>query len=454
MPGQPLIQPTDLGPRSISRVSTARIGVRNDLILGVLLGLLALVVVHVVLADTYWNSEEGIYALSARLLLVGHPLYRETVAGQPPGTFLVGAALLAIHGGLEWLRASVAVFQLAAGVIGAEIVWRVSGSRVASLAVPPLALLAPWAVHEHGTLTPEVVSLPFLLGAVLASNRPRATWLAGLLCGLLPLIKLPFILPALVIVLLSANPPGVGAWASATLASLLTATLIVGGGAFWQDAVVAQTKVGTQPLGFVIRSWAQLAWNLIGPVVGLALALAARHRARDVQLLRTLLGALLATGAVALLSVFKHGTTLNVVVPLEALLIPCAVAGVALVARRRATIGLTRAAWLGVLALVFTVGQGVSLMAAPSDPTLFERLGSARLGWVVLMRKAQFERAVTQARSCPSGSVWGGAPLIAFAAGRRVPADQPDTFISTAPNLRRVYERMQAVSDVCRPPAP
>jgi hypothetical protein len=95
---QPLVHATDAPLRTSSRVSPARIGVRNDRILGALLGLVALVVAHIVLADTYWNSEEGIYALSARLLLAGHPLYRETVAGQPPGTFLEGAALLAIHG--------------------------------------------------------------------------------------------------------------------------------------------------------------------------------------------------------------------------------------------------------------------------------------------------------------------------------------------------------------------
>jgi hypothetical protein len=160
-------------------------------LLGAVCGAAAVVVVHLALAGTFWNSEEGVYALSARLFLHGHALYDETAAAQPPGVYVVGAGLLAIHDVVEWLRLGVGLLQLGAGLLAAQIVWRTTGSVLASVVTPAAIILTPWAVHEHGSLTPELVSLPVLLGAIVATQRPRTLVLGGVLCGLLPLIKLP-----------------------------------------------------------------------------------------------------------------------------------------------------------------------------------------------------------------------------------------------------------------------
>ena len=77
-----------------------------------------------VLRDTFWNTEEGVYALTARLLDSSHALYRDVAAAQPPLTYLVGAGLLAIHDSLEWLRLTVACLQLGAGLLAGQVVWR------------------------------------------------------------------------------------------------------------------------------------------------------------------------------------------------------------------------------------------------------------------------------------------------------------------------------------------
>jgi hypothetical protein len=185
-----------------------------------LLGMAVLVVVHVVLRDTLWNTEEGVYALTARLLLHGHRLYRQVAAAQPPVVYLVGAAILWIHDSLEWLRFVVALGQLTAGVIAAQLVWRITRSAIASVVTVAVMMLAPWAVQEHGMLTPELLSLPVLLAAISLCRDRRAVPATGLLCALLVFIKVPYLLPAVVIVCLSAAPRRAAIWA-------------LGGGSSW-----------------------------------------------------------------------------------------------------------------------------------------------------------------------------------------------------------------------------
>jgi len=420
------------------------------LVAGALLGVLALIVVHLALEGSYWNSEEGVYALTARLLLGGHELYRQTASAQPPATYLVGAALLAIHDGLEWLRLGVAGLQLAAGVLAGGIVWRTTESRAASVATPAAVLLTPWAVHEHGTLTPELVSLPLLLGALLACRRQHAIALAGLLCGLLPLVKVPYALPALVIVLCSTDVRRAGLWAIGTLAVGILGTFLLGGGAFWREAVIAQAQTGLHSLRELKGWWLQATWTLSGLVVCCLAAAGFRDHASDPGQLR----AVLVTGVamlLLLLSDIKNGTGLNVTVPVEAVLVPGAVSGLVLAVRAgtRGSGRYRRTAALAVAAAVFTLAQSISLMVSPTDPKPFLRIGSSRVGWAVLMTPSQFHRAVEAANACPAGSVYGGPPLIAFAAGRRVPDDQPDGLLTTAPVLRAVRERIDTIRDVC-----
>jgi hypothetical protein len=420
------------------------------LIAGALLGGLALIAVHLALLGSYWNSEEGIYALTARLLLSGHELYRQTVSAQPPGTYLVGAGLLAIHDSLEWLRVAVAGLQLTAGLLAGQIVWRTTGSAAASVATPAIMLLTPWAVHEHGTLTPELVSLPFLLGALLTCRRRRTVVVAGSLCGCLPLVKLPYALPALVIILSSDDVRRASRWAVGAFAAGLVATILLGGDALWKETVIAQTQSGTHSLQAVKGWWLQAAWNLSGLVLCCLLALRFRERANDWGQLRAVLNASVAL-SITLLSVVKNGTSLNVTVPIEAVLVPGAVSGLVLAWRAAHAEGARQwAAGLAVAALIFTFAQSASLIISPTDPNPFLRVGSSHVGWSVILTGPQFRSAVTAARACAGASVYGGPPLIAFAAGRRVPDDQPDAFITTTPVLRAVLKRMQDARTICR----
>ena len=231
----------------------------RTLIAAIAAGGAALLAVHLLLLHTYWDYSEGVYALSSRLILHGSDLYGQMVGAQPPGVFLAGAGLLLIHDSLEWLRFSVALLQLGAGLIAGQIVYRVTGNRVAAVLTPAAILLTPWAVHEHGALTPELVALPVMLGATLLSVERRWTSCAGLLCGVLVLVKLPFAIPAIAIVLISADRRRTAGWALATVIVGLGATTVIAGGNFWRDVVTAQTHVGVRSLGLLKGFWAQAA---------------------------------------------------------------------------------------------------------------------------------------------------------------------------------------------------
>ena len=80
---------------------------------------------------------------------------------------------------LHFLRAGARARAGRDRAAGRAAVWRLTANRPATAAAVPLALLTPWAVHEHGALTPELLVAPLLLGAVLlgtsrAGRRSRA----------------------------------------------------------------------------------------------------------------------------------------------------------------------------------------------------------------------------------------------------------------------------------------
>ncbi len=412
---------------------------------GATLGLAVLVVVHIALHDTYWDYSEGVYALSAHLMLHGASLYGSFAGAQPPGVFLVGAGLLAIHDSLEWLRFAVACLQLGAGLMAAVIVLRITGSRAAAALTPALVLLTPWAVHEHGALTPELVALPVLLGAALASVEERRAVLTGVLCGILPLIKLPFAIPAVAIVALSADWRRVAPWALGTLLVGLGLTSALAGGGFWREAVYAQTQTGSRSLGELKGFWAQAAWNAIGLLACGGIAVWLRREALDAPMLRMLLG-LAAAMIITFLTNFKEGTGLNIAVPVEAALVPLAVVGTAFAVRAGRSwvpIAACAAAWL------FTLAQSVSLMVSPGRSEPFLRAGSAN-AWYELMDASQLQATVAAARRCPDGVPSSEPPLIAFVAGRPLPGGQPDQFIiSHAPTLAAFRAKIEAAGHVC-----
>jgi hypothetical protein len=403
------------------------------------------VVVHVALYGTYWDYSEGVYALTSHLILHGSALYTTVVGAQPPGVFLAGAALLAVHDTLEWLRFAVACLQLGAGLLAARIVLRVSGNRIAAVLTPAAMLLTPWAVHEHGALTPELIALPVMLGAALACIEERHAPVAGMLCGALPLVKLPFVIPAIVLVALSADFRRTARWAAVTLLAGLAGTTALAGERFWRDAVLAQTQTGSRSLGVLKGLWAQACWNVLGLLGCAALAVRFRGLARDPRGLRISLG-LAAAMIVTFLTNFKVGTGLNITVPVEAALVAPAVCGTAFAARAarpRLLVGLCALAWS------FTLAQSASLVLSPHHPEPFLRAGS-KPAWGVVMTSAELRRAAARASACPPGVPYDGPPLIALVAGRSMPAGQPDQFIiSHARTFESVRARIDAVRRVC-----
>lgn len=415
----------------------------RDRATGLLLGIGALLAVHLLLRSTYWDYSEGVYALTAHLMLHGGDLYGHIVGAQPPGVFVIGTLLLAIHDTLEWLRLGVGALQLLAGMFAGAIVWRLSGSRLAAVLTPAATLLTPWAVHEHGALTPELVALPVLLGAVLVTTDGRRAPLLGVLCGVAPLIKVPLLVPAIALLALSSSPRRAAGWAIATLACGALATTLLGGTNAWRDAVFAQTQSGYHSLGTLKGLWAQAGWNMLGLLVPAAFAVHGRAALREPKLARASFGL-----ALALLFTFatnlKDGTGLNVAVPVEAALVPLAACGTVLALRARGA-----AAVLVVASLAFVAAQSVSLIASPHHPQPFLRLGS-KPAWGVLLAAPELRRAVAEARACPPGAAFGGPPLIALLAGRRPPAGQVDEFIIThARVLRSVRTEVAAVRGVC-----
>ncbi|MGZ4176919.1 MAG: hypothetical protein ACXVUX_11945 [Solirubrobacteraceae bacterium] len=430
--------------------------VREDGVVAIgslLLGAAALVAVHFLLLHTYWDYSEGVYALTAHEILHGGDLYGQIVGAQPPGVFVAGVTLLAIHDSVEWLRFGVACLQLGAGLIAARIVYRVTASRIATALTPAAILLTPWAVHEHGALTPELVALPVMLGAgLLAADRRRAGW-AGALCGLLVLIKLPLAIPAAVLIWVSGDRRRAAVAAAIVLIAGLAAAWIVGGSGFWRDVVIAQLHSGSRGLGALGGFWAQAGWNVVGLLVCAGAAVVLRARAREPRLL-TISIALAAANLVTFLTNFKEGTGLNITVPVEASLVPLAACGVVFalrVARERPAPAARWAAAACLLALAFTLAQTISLLAVAPKPIPFLRAFSAP-AWGVTLTAPQFDASVDAARACPPGEAYAGPPLVALAAGRTPPAGQPDSFLPThSSTLAAVGAQIAATQPVCPP---
>jgi hypothetical protein len=433
--------------------------VREDRVVAVgslLLGAAALLAVHFFLLHTYWDYSEGVYALTAREVLHGGDLYGQIVAAQPPGVFVAGLALLAIHDSVEWLRLGVGCLQLGAGLIAARLVYRVTGNALATVLTPAAIVLTPWAVHEHGALTPELVALPVMLGAsLLAADSRRGAW-AGALCGLMVVIKFPLAIPAVTIVALSVDRRRAALASVAVLAAGLGVAWLIGGAGFWRDTVLAQLHSGSRGLGSLGGFWAQAGWNVVGLLVCAAFAVVLRARARDPRLLAIAIG-LAAANLITFLTNFKQGTGLNITVPVEASLVPLAACGTvfAVWAARdhRDRVG-RWAPLVCAVALLFTAAQTVSLFTSSEKPIPFLRAFSAP-AWGITLTAPQFDAAVRAARACPPGQAYGGFPLVAMAAGRTVPAGQPDGFLPThSSTLAAVAAAIAATHPVCPPLTP
>jgi hypothetical protein len=403
----------------------------------VLLGALEMVLLALWQRNGYWDFSDGVYAATARELLHGMTLYRAVAAAQPPPVYLVGTLLLALHDGPASLRTGLAVVDLATAALVAEAVWRLSGRRWLALAAGLAAPLLPITLHEHAQLIPETLAAPLILALAAACN-------------------LAFLLPALAVALFAASR-------RRALAALLGGGIVLGGvalaiygSALWTETVTAQFAVGDATLHYVAGLVAQAAWNELPLVVGAVVALGALRAAErssrvgadvlDTALLRTLVAA---AGAGLLLSftLFKYGSYIDVFVAAEPPLLALASLG-AWLAWQRCGVAL-RLAVAAVLLLL--VAQSASLLIAPDSAPIARRPG-ARSGLIEVSSPAAVSRAVAAARRCPATAAYSGPPYIAFLADRRLPGDQPDTFMLRYSSTDAAFARRAAV-DVPRCPS-
>ena len=191
-----------------------------------------------------WGPSEGVYALSSRLLLDGGDLYGGLVASQPPWTYLFGAGVLWVHDSLDALRLACGLLQVLTALLAAEAVWRLTAQRLAAFAAAALVMLTPWATHQHGLLLPEQLGAPLLLGAALLASRPHSARWAGVLAGVAVFVKLPFLLPALLLIAVSPARATAARWALGAVAvQALVFTALYETG-FWRHVVQAQAQAG------------------------------------------------------------------------------------------------------------------------------------------------------------------------------------------------------------------
>ncbi|HEV3228727.1 MAG TPA: hypothetical protein VGY97_04575 [Solirubrobacteraceae bacterium] len=434
----------------LTRPPAHRLNPRLAATAGLVLGVATLAALHIGRGIAYWDYSEGVYVFTSRLLLHGYDMYGQVVVAQPPGVILAGAGVLAIHDSLEWLRLVVGVGQLLAGLLAARVVWRLTRSPVATALTPAAVLLTPWAVHAHGSLIPELLAAPLLLGAALLATERRTVAAAAVLVAIASFVKWPFVVPAAAIVLLSANRTRALLWFAGTLAVEAAIATAAYGGALWRDTVRAQLHSGSHTTHKLLGIWGQAGWSLAGLIVAAAVCLALRRLIADRMLLRVMVG--LSVGLLAtILTVVKAGTGPDVLVPVEAVLVALALSGLALAVRHAPRPG----GWLPAAAagagVLFTLAQTVSLFASPGrtqPPFIYPT--SQPGSWGRLNSDDEAHRIVAAIRRCPPGLPYLGAPYFAFLAHRSMPDNQPDQFlISHSPTLRAVAAKITAVHPVC-----
>jgi hypothetical protein len=430
-------------PRPAARIGTSALVVWGLASIAVLVGL------ALWQDDGYWEYSDGVYALTARLIADGQRLYRDVAAAQPPPVYLVGALALTAADSLTMLRAALAAFELATSALVLVAVWRLTGSRVAAVVAALALLVAPWSLREHAQLIPETLAAPLLLGAAVAASRARTAVLAGILGALATACKLAFGLPALAIALaprLRRERLRALGGLAATGAALALLSLLVYGDGLLDGAVRAQRESGTAAASYVAGLWAQGAWNLLPLLACAALAWPLRAQLEDRELARTL--AIGSAGTLLLfVTLFKDGSYLTIVVVVEPFLICLGAAGVCATVRGGSR-ALTTVAGGALLLCALQVG---SLLISPGNPELFVRPLAAS-GPARELSPAEVHAAVARIRACPPATPVSGPPFLAFAAGRRVPGDQPDQFILAQGST--ALERFQARAAADQPRCP
>jgi len=393
--------------------------------------------------EAYWGLSDGVYAITARELLHGGDLYRQIAAAQPPGVFLVGAALLGIDDSLTMLRAGLELWVLATALLAGTAVLRLTSSTSLAALTAVLVPFTPIALHENALLMPETLGAPLILATALLAADERRTRAAAALGALCLVAKLSFALPVLAVFVVVRHRRRLLVWWAACAALLAAAGTAIWGGALWGNILEAQWQLGGAPWHFVGGFLAQAGWNELPLIVLAGLGLWALWRRRDVPPLARTLVAAGVGGLVLIASDLKLGSYINVVQVAEAPLLALGVAG--LVRGALPAAGRWRA--LAAAGAALGAAQSASAILTPDDPRPYTRPFAAS-GPRRFLTADQVRAAVRQARGCPSDAPYPGLAFIAFVADRPVAGGQPDHFILHVPYHR---ERLAAaVADRAR----
>jgi hypothetical protein len=389
----------------------------------------------------YVNYAEGVYVESAHLALHGAVPYRDFVAAHPPLLFYSGAALLAISDTIDAIRIGLAVVSLVTGGLVLAAVLRLTRSAPAAVLAGLVALVTPWALHEHATLEPETLGAPLLLAAALLAARPRTAAWGGVVAAVAVGVKWPFLLPGLAIAAFAAaRVRFLAGLIAGFVAGVLVSFALFGPGRLYHQLVVAQQDVGWHTLHDTGGLLVQAAWNLLPLLVPAVAGALLWRRTEEPVLARTVL-ALAATALVLVATVAKTGTYLNTVRLAEPPLVVLGASGIVLLARdaRRHRAAL---AAIGV-AVALGVAEIAAFVADPLHPGLFVRPGSApAAAWAA--DAATVDRDVAAARRCTGRTAYSGAPYIAFLAGRPMPGGQPDGFLLAQTPVAAPFARAAA----------
>ena len=167
------------------------------------------------LRGVYWDTDEGLNLIKARLLQLGDPLYMAVWSDQPPGlTVLLAGAFELFGASVPVGRAVVLAHAVIALLATAWLVREAGGGRLAAFGAVLALALAPnvfWASRAVMIGLPALALLLLSLALLLAGLRTRRRGLlllAGLVLGCSLLEKLLGLaaLPAIVVAV------GLAAW--------------------------------------------------------------------------------------------------------------------------------------------------------------------------------------------------------------------------------------------------
>jgi hypothetical protein len=105
-------------------------------------------------------------------------------------------------------------------------------------------LVTPWATHQHGLLLPEQLGAPLLLGAAMLAARPATARAAGVLAGVAVFAKLPFVVPAALLIAVSPARRTAARWAAGAIVAQAVAFTALFGIEFWRQIITAQVQAG------------------------------------------------------------------------------------------------------------------------------------------------------------------------------------------------------------------